>query len=672
MNRYLPPSLIDSALLLALLIGSPESWGSPAQDADSTTESGELIALEGGGRLALWPSSMEHTTHVVMRIAGAEFAEPRGLRGIAYMLAAALRERKVGPQEGQALPTGESLASWMNAHTAHFQLAAHPEHFELSFSCQPSDTSQVLHTLTRELARTDFTLSLVASLDTKMLRPISTAVEFAIPSEQRILETLLQGKDSAQVRAHAPWDPNRISPQVLSAFHADMFCRARLTLGVVGSASQAELRSMVASALNALPLGSAPALAQDVGPAPAGLQIYLLDQPQAAKTHVKVAARVLPWLDARGGVQYQAGLCQRSRLASIYPPSARRAGYVTSAASVDHDAVARTASLLLDALALTHDGPVLGGPWRNGPWPIPFKDLRLDTRQPPAGLPELASVLMALECELPADHWLLQPQPTKPTTPVGWNKLRERLAAHQRIIMLVSGPVAPMREALGGMGDIHDLDPAEFDLAPTLPQLALDMLAALGGRDAWSRISATRFTVETDMGGGRKFGSEQWHEWQALRCLVDIGAGQTRIGLDRGQFWMRRGNQIQGFDDAALLRQSLARRRHLWDLLRHLAKGELRDVQAVGLNRLRLTVDCYGTQQHLELELNDAHFPLSMHYSEGATRHTTVYEEWAETSGLRYASMMHVERDGVLASRYVVLNAELLDGLPKGLIKPPQ
>jgi len=215
------------------------------------------------------------------------------------------------------------------------------------------------------------------------------------------------------------------------------------------------------------------------------------------------------------------------------------------------------------------------------------------------------------------------------------------------------------RGVLTGISEVVDLVVPEPELPP-LPARAQEMFAAIGGRAGWSRLEALHLKLEIQA-GQQAITTEQWLSVAEpfQRVELDMNGQRSVQVLDGDRGFELRGTDTRMLSQPELEGRQEQKRRSLWALLVHLARGTGGlEASAEGPNALVIE-GTGGLNARIYLDAEQR--PAGLSYRMGEQQRDFLYSDWRSESGLSWAAQVVEQGSGMIWKLNLFLPMDRLD-----------
>jgi zinc protease len=624
-------------VLFVSLFSSLPSSRAPLQGNGPRAQRRSLrIGVEDVELVVLEQAEMTNITTLI-RFRGGRIAEADGARGISTLLAATLSESMPG-LTGLPGPVVEAREDEIR-----FHLTSSPDAYaeqatrllKLLVEAPAAEDDAAAPDAAGPIARARSALSSAAAA---RLEDLASPVRRA----DEALLALAYGERRKSWSEPDPGELDALGASELAAAQRAQLAVDRVAVGVAGAVGVDDMVELWTELLDQLPLSESPAEATTPSfVQPPNRRIRLIDVPGAAQTELRIAGPGtrfgdpdFPALDLwsaafgaggtgllAGALSEQAGRIERAD-AGFNSHWNRKGLFRVTLAAESAVAVDALEQILL-ALEKARDGltPEAVDRARG------LVEARYAARTAtPEGALELATDLALFD--FPEDF---VEQHLARIQRLSTGEVQEALARHlepERLLIVVLGPAKELAPRLEPLGQL---------LYET--SLVDDMLAAVGGRERWARMTALETEITIHFTPELSVATHQWHDLAGPRFRVDtpVPGGTLTSVLDGKQAWQKREGIVEENTPEQLARILLNKRRRLWDLLHVIAAGkgpELREESEGRLAVLRAGV------VDMTVELDARWLPVRVTYEEEGAPRTFEYSEWRETDGYRWASQV--------------------------------
>ncbi len=629
MQRFSP--FTHALALVSLLAAAGASAAPHVVEQGSTRGSVERRPLEHGAQLLVLPDPEAEKVTVLLCFRGGRATEPESALGVASLTAAMIA--------GDATIVG-SYGAWLASHSGMLDARAFDDEFRIELRVPAAALAEAATRLGDRLAKPSF--------EGLALERARAKLEAA--SRQRLADPAARADAALQALAYGPaWraadragtgELRAISGEALVAFQLEQIVASRLVVGVTGPVETEAMVELWQKALGALLEGKAPPQSPPSFVQPSERRIWIVDDSTRGNVELRIAGAGVRWNDPdsaalelwsaivanRIATATQAGEAPIEQAKASFERGASRKGLFLAAGAAPLEQVPKAVTWML-ALLEGARGEIESGELARARETL---EASAASERASSGEELLLAVRLALH-GYPEDH---PDQERARGLRLGPSDIQAAVARHldpSRLLVVAVGPADRLMGPLAQLGRVARHEP-----------LVDALLAAIGGRDRWARLTALEVEIMFQQAVGQYAPTHQWLDLDEPRFRVQtpMTNGTRNIVLDGRTAFERFGGEVTEYP-ADTVNMLLARHiRSLWNVLHHLAVG--RGVTARQDGERRLVITCQEAVG-LILELDEQYRPLRVMYEENGRQSTLHYEDWRETEGYSWAAHVHEE-----------------------------
>ena len=424
--------------------------------------------LEGGGVLLSIEDRELPLVDGVLLFRGGTAEVPAERAGLLELLAEALREG------GSERTPGAQLDAWLDSHAATLEVRAERDALRFEFSCVEADLGRVLEYLGELIALPAYPEAAVEGSRNRLLTRIARRDEDPASLARHLLDRVVYGADAPRARRPQRAAVQAATRRALLEHHRRVLGPQRLLAGATGAVSALEMAARLEALLSGVggvepPPRPTPAAFRR----PSRTRIHLYDRPGLPQAEIRLAgpgtrrlqrdyAPLYLWSYAlgAGGTSNRLMVRLRTELGLVYQgslffaPGWGRAGRLLGSTSTRVESVPRVLE-------------ELGALLQAGLAPLEAQELEavrgrvLNAEVFQVDRPEKV-LARALDLELhgyPPDFWERRAERLRSLSAREVARAVGRYVDADRLVLVVVGPAAELRESLEALGEVVLLEP---------------------------------------------------------------------------------------------------------------------------------------------------------------------------------------------------------------------